>query len=353
MTVHFSDEIDRNLATFLQNRPSQPPSTTNETTLRLDPKVEEALLGQLKMSPRSEGDTRIGPLGLTILVLAGGLLFWWAIKHRPSAAPLVGAGGLAMAMIKNAEHLSRSGGGYFWGAVDALLGIGILLLVAGACRVIWPSNAGAVAKQRSVAAEAPTQESQSNLGGWKGLRDKIKGWLSGHPEPPKKESLPTLGMSPLILAWSLILLSKQPDLHTPEANFPCAHCPDVHCPVVSISPTAIGEPIALPVPKFALGDPNNPSGIEDLRHELSERVKEGDSLLLMGSADCTRSRRLGNRELAFKRASGVGERLKKAGESMHIEVLPEGVLPSYDGCKPNQNFRAVFPFLIPLKRDDK
>src|SRR5205807_3666957 len=110
--IQFSDRIEKD----------NTPSGSNETTVRFDPELQKELLAYLRKQPTSESAVVV-----IFLVLAAGAFLWWAIKYRPSAVPVIGAGELANAMILGADHLSQPGGGYFWGVVYALLLIGFLL----------------------------------------------------------------------------------------------------------------------------------------------------------------------------------------------------------------------------------
>jgi hypothetical protein len=129
----------------------------------------------------------------------------------------------------------------------------------------------------------------------------------------------------------LLLLAQRPEVH-PPASLP-----------------SIGKLLALPVPKFARRSWDNPSEIDPLKKQLSENAKNGDLLLLIGSADCVPSRKpIDNYTLAFNRASEVSNRLQNVVGVPDIRVLPQ-----YDHCQGNADLRAVYPFLIRLERDDK
>lgn len=318
--------------TILFSDGSEKYSGPNETTLRLRKDLEDGLLAYFKTQPGSAGGSRVGAVGLIIiivaLIIAQGVLLWWAVKRRPSVVPLIGAGDLAALVIKNVDHLSRPGGGYFWVAVYALLGIGILLLTAGAAQVMCQPNVREVADQ--TAASDGKQNNKDTF------RDRIKGWFRGEAEPTMKESLLAVGLSALILVWALLLLAQPPSVQPPKPQPPIA------------SPV-IGSAIALRVQTFARRDSDNPSAIEELKGELREKAKEGDTVLLMGSTDCT-SIRIGNKTLARKRASTVSDSLRNVVLGVDIQTP---LLPQHVNCKGTTDLRAVYPFLIPLKRDEK
>jgi uncharacterized membrane protein YiaA len=138
MTVRFSGGTEEHPVVDPQK---QPPSGPNETILRLDPGLERDISAYFRM-PRSEGGSGLSSRGLffvvALLILAEVIVLGWALKHRPSAVPLIGAADLAALVIKNADHLSRPGGGWFWGTVYIFLGIALFLLVAGVRQVLVP-----------------------------------------------------------------------------------------------------------------------------------------------------------------------------------------------------------------------
>lgn len=344
MTVNFSGGIEERPVTSPQKLPS---SGSNETTLRLNPDLERDLSAYFRTPPQSEGGSGLGWFGLFIvlvLIFAEVVLLFWAFKHRPSAVPLIGAADLAALVIKNADHLSRPGGSYFWWAVYIFLGIGFLLVVAGVIQVIRRSKAGQAANSGAAPDTADVGKS------WRaGLRDWIKGLFEGKAEATKEESLLNVGVSALILAWSLLLLAQPPEIQ-PPGHFDASP---------QIPPPAIGVVLPLTGPKFESGLSDTSGaresdmtrkGIDHLRKELSENAKEGDVVLLIGSTDCT-SFRKGNNELANERATNVSDSLRNVVSGVEIQIPSQ--LPQHDNCKGSADLRAVHPYLIPLKRNEK
>src|SRR5207245_5966469 len=72
--------------------------------------------------------------------------------------------------------------------------------------------------------------------------------------------------------------------------------------------------------RFAKGS-STPTNIEPLTNSLSGKVKTGDTVLLIGSADCTRSRTPGNTTLASNRASNVRKLLDPAHRGLEVQTI--------------------------------
>ncbi len=337
MTVRFSGGTEEHPVVDPQK---QPPSGPNETILRLDPGLERDISAYFRM-PRSEGGSGLSSRGLffvvALLILAEVIVLGWALKHRPSAVPLIGAADLAALVIKNADHLSRPGGGWFWGTVYIFLGIALFLLVAGVRQVLVP-------KAPAASTPGPIEKKKTFL-------DWLKGWLEGEHEEAKEESLLSIGVSALILVWSLLLLAQAPKVQVgPE------HTQNTE---PTSPPPTIGNVVPLTGPKFepAMSDTSGAKasdvtkkGIDDLKKELAERAKEGDVVLLIGSTDCT-SFKNGNYKLANERATNVSDSLQNVVPGVEIQIPRP--LPQHNNCKGSEDLRAVHPFLIPLKRDGK
>jgi flagellar motor protein MotB len=75
-----------------------------------------------------------------------------------------------------------------------------------------------------------------------------------------------------------------------------------------------------------------------------EKTKEGDTILLLGSADCTRYS-AGNWKLAQDRADKIKKALEGEAEERKVDVEARA-LKQHDACKPSDQLRAVFPILI-------
>jgi hypothetical protein len=339
MTVNFSGGPEEHPVNGPQK---QPPSGPNETILRLDPRLEKDMSDYFRM-PRSGGGSGLSSWGLffvvAFLIIAEVILLGWTLKHRPSAVPLIGAADLAVLVIKNADHLSRPGGVCFWGTVYIFLGIALLLLGTGVFQVLFP-------KAPAIANQVPSPlEKKKTFPEW------LKGWPGGEPGEAKEESLLSVGVSALILVWSLLLLAQAPKLQSVHE-----HAQDTQ---PASPPSPIGNVIRLTGPKFesAMSDTSGAGasdvtkkGIADLKKEVSEKAKEGDVVLLIGSTDCT-SFKKGNYKLADERATNVRDSLRNIVPGVEIQIPRP--LPQHDNCKGSEDLRAVHPFLIPLNRDGK
>ena len=87
-----------------------------EATLHLSARLEDALTGYLKNGSSPAGGSLFSGgrgVALLLLLVAGAGLVAWAVRKRPVVAAPLGAVGLAAAVIKNPEHLSRLGWGGF------------------------------------------------------------------------------------------------------------------------------------------------------------------------------------------------------------------------------------------------
>jgi len=106
-SIHLSDRTENHLPT--DGKTSAPGS--NETTIGFHHDLEQALSDYLKKPPSPDHGIS-WPLAVLIGVVA--VVVGWIVTHRPSAAPVVGAGGVAEEVVRNFKHLSRPGGGYSW-----------------------------------------------------------------------------------------------------------------------------------------------------------------------------------------------------------------------------------------------
>ena len=106
-SIHLSDRTENHLPT--DGKTSAPGS--NETTIAFHHDLEQALSDYLKKPPSPDQGIS-WPLAFLIGVVA--VVVGWIVTHRPSAAPVVGAGGVAEEVVRNFKHLSRPGGGYSW-----------------------------------------------------------------------------------------------------------------------------------------------------------------------------------------------------------------------------------------------
>ena len=207
-----------------------------------------------------------------------------------------------------------------------LFGIGFFLLLAGVFQVFRPCKA-----DKGSTAEGGTTGTPDEKGITK-LWTRIKACFKGRPIASSEGSLLTVGFSVLVLAWAMLLVAERP-----QVSPPClSHC----------TSQIVAEP-RLPALKFRRGDWGKPdfNGLEK-----ALKPETGDTLLLIGSADCTPSRTPGNTTLASNRASTVRERLKHEHSDLEFQTI---VLPQYDDCKETPSLRAVFPYLIRSKSTER
>jgi len=83
-----------------------------------------------------------------------------------------------------------------------------------------------------------------------------------------------------------------------------------------------------------------------MKQAFTNSRKEGDRLLLLGSADCMEIHKSAkdNLDLARTRATKLKEQLLRDGVAREDEVEID-LLPQYTRCAETKDLRAVFPFL--------
>src|SRR3989441_9651866 len=90
ITLRFHGEIEKAIIDHSVTPPTPPsagPVTIN-STLKLDPKLEDALQEYLRKPPASNGGMPWNILIAIMLAAAVAALVWWAISHKPDATPL-------------------------------------------------------------------------------------------------------------------------------------------------------------------------------------------------------------------------------------------------------------------------
>jgi len=246
-----------------------------------------------------------------LAAIAAGLL-GWTVKKRPSAAPVVGAAELALTAIKNAEKLSRLDPWMFWAAMVAFLGVAVVFLVVG----LWRMRAG--------------NEGRADLdeGG----------------EEKKLDSPLTIGFSALVLGWAVVMVAYHATAETPKQGEKKEEV------------TVLSVKQLKPVPVFVRGnaDPGKAKAYRELKDSFVASRREGDMLLLLGSADCIEIHKSAkdNAELAMKRAANVRSQLLVDGTGKEGEIEIDS-LPQYRRCGEMEDLRAVFPFLVHAEREEK
>ncbi|WP_348269875.1 hypothetical protein P8936_00995 [Edaphobacter paludis] len=287
-----------------------------DLSLHLGPELEKAMIDALK---RTQGQGGVGAGGtanagrgrgfswetVMLAAIAAGLL-GWTVKKRPSAAPVVGAAELALTAIKNAEKLSRLDRWMFWVAMVAFLGVALVFLVVGLVRM---------------------------RAGNEGRADRDEGG-----KEKKLDSPLMIGFSALVLGWAVVMVAYHAAAEPPKPG----EAKKEEVSVLSVKRLA-------PVPVFMRGnaDPRTAKAYRELKDSFVASRREGDMLLLLGSADCIEIHKSAkdNAELATKRAANVKTQLlvDRAAKEGEIEI---DSLPQYRRCGEMEELRAVFPFLV-------
>ena len=294
-----------------------------DLSLHLGPELEKTLVDALRRMQGQGGGGAGGSGGVAggsgfswetvmLAAIAAGLL-GWTVKKRPSAAPVVGAAELALTAIKNAEKLSRLDRRMFWVAMVTFLGVAVVFLIWGMVRM---------------------------REGDEGRADLDKGG-----EKKKLDSPLTIGFSALVLGWALVMVAYHAGAEPPKPG----EAKKEEVSVLSVKRLA-------PVPVFMRGnaDPGTAKAYRELKDSFVASRREGDMLLLLGSADCIEIHKSAkdNAELATKRAANVRSQLliDRAGNEGEIEI---DSLPQYRRCGEMEDLRAVFPFLVHAERVEK
>ena len=174
----------------------------------------------------------------------------------------------------------------------------------------------------------------------------IKACFKERPKASSEGSLLTVGFSVLVLAW-VMLWTQRPQVSPPLPGQPTSQ---IVAGPPSPSQLVPAPDFPLSSVQFAKGS-STPTNIEPLTNSLSGKVKTGDTLLLIGSADCAPIKKpLDNYIVASNRASEVLKALKKEHQGLEIQTI---VLPQYSDCKETPSLRAVFPYLIRSKSTER
>ena len=332
-SIHLSDRTENHLPT--DGKTSAPGS--NETTIGFHHDLEQALSDYLKKPPSPDHGIS-WPLAVLIGVVA--VVVGWIVTHRPSAAPVVGAGGVAEEVVRKLD-LSRSDGNPSWVLIYLFFLVGTSLLAAGVVQVYCRCKAD----EGSIA----TGSTKGTLDekGIKKLWKRIKAFFKGRPEASSEGSLLTVGFSVLVLAWAMLLVAERPQVSPLR--------PSHYTSQIVAGPPSPSQ--LVPAPDFPLSSVEFAKGsgtvtdIRELKTNLSGKVETGDMLLLIGSADCAPIKKpLDNYIVASNRASEVLKALKKEHQGLEIQTI---VLPQYSDCKETPSLRAVFPYLIRSKSTER
>ena len=308
-----SDEmkkLDAAIAALRQQQQRPPGGAQGSSFVQLNPELEKAMLGYFSnSSARANGVSLFGTIPwITVLLVAiAAIVLALAAKEHPSAAPVLGVIPLAIAVIEHAEKLSRLDTRSFW--IVFLVFIAIALALIGLPFFGFDRDGG------------PADVS-------------VRG------EKKKVDSLPVMGFSLLVLLFVLVYLGYR---QQPQQKESCLVCVAPGPP-----PTAATSKLQIDLidrtPLFDPGPQEHFRGSEEQLKQILENTHEGDTLLLLGSADCT-SYTGGNAKLAEERANVIKKALESDADKRKVDIEARA-LKQHDGCKAAAQLRAVFPVLI-------
>jgi len=303
-----------------------------ETTLHLSAKLEDALTGYLNKGGSPAGDSLFSGgrgFALFLLLAAGAGLLAWAVRRRPAIAAPLGATGLAAAVIKNPEYLSRLSWGNFLFVLIIFSVVTVVLLIL--CGIeFWRRF-------------TPRDEEGETSDGKHRTESKVV------------ESPLNIVFSLAVLLWAVMIACYHAESAAVPPKPPTNAGPVTTMP--KVPHTNPLDPISGFLPYSA--DPKEirkkkirNSG-DDPLGALKSSLREdgtwpGDLLLLLGSADCTaiqRSKDMTNKDLARKRAENVRRMLIDSGTLTDKDVRAES-LYQHQNCRGSEDMRAVFPVLI-------
>ena len=294
----------------LQQQQRPPGGAPGGSFVQLNPELEKAILKYFDdSSTRGNGVSLFGAIPwITVLLVAiAAIVLALAVKEHPSAAPVLGVIPLAIAVIEHAEKLSRLDAGSFWVVFVVFIAIALGLIA-------WPFSR------------------------WG--RDRDSADVSVRGEKKKVDSLPVMGFSLLVLLFVLVYLGYR---QQPEQKGSCPICiPPGPPPTPAISKLQI-DPIEH-TPLFDPGLHEHFRGSEEQLKQILKNTREGDTLLLLGSADCT-SYTGENAKLAQDRANTIKKALESDANRGKVDIEARA-LKQHDSCKAADQLRAVFPVLI-------
>jgi hypothetical protein len=311
-----NDEI-RKLETAIaalqqQHSPGGAPASS---VVQLNPKLERAMLDFLSNpATRGNGLSLFGAIPwITVLLVAiAAIVLALAAKEHPSAAPVLGVIPLAIAVVEHAEKLSRLDEKIFLFVMLVFLSIALGLIA-------FPFSKWGKGDDRAD--------------------------VSVRGERKKVDSFPVMGFSLLVLVFVLVFLGYR---QGPEEK---ANCPV--CVAGGPSPVAAGSKLQIEAlshtPLFDPGPHDHFRGSDEQVNQILENTREGDTLLLLGSADCT-SYSGGNAKLAQDRADRIKRALQGDADKRKVDIEARA-LKQHDACKAADQLRAVFPVLIRPESD--
>jgi len=311
-----ADHLQR-IETELSHINAQPRSggPSGPAELHLNPEIERALADWLNRKPEPPPSwSTWGPLSalvvLGILIIAG-ILTLTAKKH-PSAAAPVGAAGISIAIVNNADHLSR---------LDQY-SFRMLLVIAGGATLFFLVLCLLHLLFKSPRPDGPDESAHGSA--------KTEGKVVDSPL--------NVALSLMLVIWAGVYAVY----HAQSVPAP----PPPAAPV-SMSHVVLNGPFGFVRGKRTLKD--DQKQVVSLEEELATKMSaSGSYLLLLGSTDCTEFKSSNNATLAKERAQLVRDQLvldKRFANDSVIRIRSDAV-PQHETCKEAASMRAVFPVLM-------
>jgi hypothetical protein len=310
-----NDEIKKlEIAITALQQQHPPGGALSNSFVQLNPELERAMLDFFNNpSMRGNGGSLLGAIPwITVLLVAiAAIILALAAKEHPSAAPVLGVIPLAIAVIEHAEKISKLDTYPFWIVFLIFLAIALGLIAL-------------------------------PFFGFGKDDDRVDVSLRG--ERKKVDSFPVMGFSLLVLVFVLVLVAYR---QRPEEKANCPVCvAGGPPPAPARSKLQIDSLSATPL--FDPGPHGHLRGSDEQLERILENTHEGDTILLLGSADCT-SFTGGNAKLAQDRADTIKRALESDAEKRNVDVEARA-LKQHDACKAADQLRAVFPILIRPER---
>ena len=310
-----NDEIRKLETAITALQQHSPGGAPISSFVQLNPELERAMVDFFNdPSRRGNGVSLFGAIPwITVLLVAiAAIVLALAAKEHPSAAPVLGVIPLAIAVIEHAEKLSRLDLISFW------IVFGLFLLIA----------LGLIAFPFSR---------------WGKGDDRADVSIRG--EKKQVDSLPVMGFSLLVLLFVLVFLGYR---QGPEEKANCPVCVAGGPPPAPATSKLQIEALSH-TPLFDPGPHDHFRDSDEQVKQILENTREGDTLLLLGSADCT-SYSGGNAKLAQDRADRIKRALQGDADKRKVDIEARA-LKQHDACKAADQLRAVFPVLIRPESD--
>jgi len=273
-----------------------------------------------------------GELFIAGIVL--GAIVLVARKHK-EAVPVAGAAGLAMEAIKHGNELAKMNEYLYGRVLYVFLGVSVVLtilfLIAGGLKLY--SRAATQPADPHAAGNPPPER------GWfqkllaKFFRE------SEDQSKSKEDYISSLGFSVLVLLWAVVMVGYrvQENNSSEAGTTPSTNKYLASKQLKALRPFVEGHE-----------ELENPSGLKSWKESIERDLRQGETLLLLGSTDCKPFRKGGdgdNPSLAGGRARQVSEWLKQELEVRGVRVEVDSV-DQHERCRQSKDMRAVYPFRI-------